>query len=278
MGKIIWLASYPKSGNAWMRTFLYNLTNKSDKPASINQLDKLSFSASSASLYSQFTDKPSGELSYDDFSYLRPKVHRGIAAARAGYNFLKTHSSLGESCGMPTITPDVTAGAIYIVRNPLDVCVSFSNHTGLGIDETIDLMCQENTAFYVTEIQVIEPVSFWSMNVKSWTHLPQPQLMVLRYEDMLDIEGETFNKVAKFLRIDATESKIRKALKFLSFQELRKQEGSQGFKEQGHSAKLFFNRGQKEQYIKVLSGNQIKALVDAHREQMERFDYIPTGY
>jgi hypothetical protein len=278
MGNIVWLASYPKSGNTWMRAFLHNLATKSEKTVSINQLDELSPSAASAILYRPFTAKTAAQLRYEDLAVLRPKAHRAMAERVSGQIFVKTHSFLGESFGVPTITPDVTAGAVYIVRNPLDICLSFSNHTGLSIDETIDLMGQENAASDGKAEQVIEPVRSWSLNVKSWTQSPQSQLCVVRYEDMLDKRIATFTKVAQFLGLDVAASAVRQALRFSSFEELRKQEEAGGFKEQGHHAKPFFNRGQKGQYEEVLSDHQIKALVDAHREQMGRFGYIPSGF
>jgi hypothetical protein len=277
MGKIVWLASYPKSGNTWMRAFLCNLVANPTRPISINELGRFSPHAADADFYSQFSDKSAEELTYDDLAIIRPRVHREIANLRPGRVFVKTHSFLGESCDISTITPDVTAAAIYIVRNPLDVCLSFSRHTGLTIDDSIERIAKENTAgIEMLGTQVLEPIRSWSINVQSWTAVDQPNLLVVRYEDMLDRTFETFQKVAKFLGLGALESTIRTAIQFSSLEELQRQEYAQGFKEaSGHSSK-FFGSGQDGKSESLLTKQQIERLVSDHRQQMECFDYIPN--
>ncbi|MEJ2083836.1 MAG: sulfotransferase, partial [Acidobacteriota bacterium] len=38
MTGIVWLASYPKSGNTWLRAFLMNFLDPGKRPVDINQL------------------------------------------------------------------------------------------------------------------------------------------------------------------------------------------------------------------------------------------------
>ena len=51
MAGIIWLASYPKSGNTWLRAFLHNLLRDPGRPYDINKLTDVTAGESQASWY-----------------------------------------------------------------------------------------------------------------------------------------------------------------------------------------------------------------------------------
>ncbi len=278
MGALIWLASYPKSGNTWMRAFLHNLLRNPPRPMPVNAIDSFTLGDSTANWYYEFTDKTATELTLEDLAALRPKVHRAMMGAHPDSVFVKTHSYMGESCGVPLITMECTAGAIYIVRNPLDVVLSFADHFGVSVDEAIEAMAQEGGLSRPTETSVLEFMNSWSTHVKSWTQAPNPQLHVVRYEDMLDKPIKTFTKVARFLGLRPPRERITKAIRFSSFRELRKQEDHSGFKERSEHAKRFFRAGSKGQWRTALRPEQVRRIVESHREQMQRFGYVPKGY
>ena len=278
MGAIIWLASFPKSGNTWMRAFLHNLLRNPDRPTPINEIDKFSLGESVANWYYQFTDKKAQDLTEPELAELRPKVHRSMMGAHPDSVFVKTHSYLGESCDKPIHTMECTAGAIYVVRNPLDVCPSFANHFGLSIDGAIDAMADTRGVGAPTDTNVTEYITSWSRNVQSWTQIPHPQIKVVRYEDLLDRPQRSFGEVARFLGLDPPKERLKKAIKFSSFKELSSQESKAGFKEKSTHAGKFFNAGKKDQWREKLSEEQVQRIVDTHREQMERFKYVPRGY
>ena len=96
MGALIWLASYPKSGNTWTRAFLHNLLKNPDKPADINQLNQFCLGEDRAELYRQFTDRPLTELTPAEVSAIRPKVHELLTHSFPDSVFVKTHNYLGE--------------------------------------------------------------------------------------------------------------------------------------------------------------------------------------
>ena len=81
MGAIIWLASYPKSGNTWMRAFLHNLLRNPDKPTDINALHEFSMGEDQAQYYNHFDPRPCGEMTPEDIARLRPQVHRLLTEA-----------------------------------------------------------------------------------------------------------------------------------------------------------------------------------------------------
>ena len=278
MGAIIWLASYPKSGNTWLRAFLHNLLRAPARPMNINEIDSFTLGESQAAWYRPLTDRPPGQLSPEELAELRPKAHRAMMQAHPDSVFVKTHSYLGESRGVPLITMDCTAGAIYVVRNPLDVVLSFADHFGLSIDKAMEAMARDNGVSAPTERNVREFISSWSMHVRSWTQGPNPQLLVLRYEDMLDTPLETFGRTARFLGLKPPRARLTRAIRFSSFKTLRRQEDAAGFKERSENSRRFFRAGKKDQWKDKLTPEQVAAIVDCHREQMDRYGYVPQGY
>ena len=278
MGTLIWLASYPKSGNTWMRVFLHNLLRNPPAPMPINEIDRFTLGDAQASWYGQFTEKKPQDLTLEELAALRPKVHRAMMSAHPDSVFVKTHSCLAESRGVPLITMECTAGAIYVLRNPLDVVLSVADHFGVSIDEAIEALEQEGGITTGAGTNVTEFINSWSTNVKSWTQRPHAGLLVVRYEDMLDDAVKTFTKATRFLGLNPPRERIKKAVRFSSFKELRKQEDTSGFKERSEHSKNFFRSGKKNQWRQLLSSDQVRRVVEYHREQMAKFGYVPKGY
>ena len=138
MGNLIWLASYPKSGNTWMRAFLTNLMTNAERPAGINELGAVAIGDSEPGRYERLSGKVASELDAAAVAALRPKVQAQIAAELPSTRFVKIHSAMMQTAGHPSVNMQVTAGAIYIVRNPLDVALSFAHHLGSSVDDVIE--------------------------------------------------------------------------------------------------------------------------------------------
>ncbi|WP_086463837.1 sulfotransferase domain-containing protein [Oceanibaculum nanhaiense] len=278
MGRLIWLASYPKSGNTWMRAFLHNLFRNPPKPAGINELDQFCLSESKPHWYLPYTGgQPTENLSLAEIMAIRPRAQQDMTRAFPDSVFVKTHNFLGESHGHPLVNQAVTAGAIYIVRNPLDVTLSAADHFGLTIDQAVDFMATEGAATLNSASNVPEVLSSWSSHVKSWTQNPHPALLVLRYEDMLENPKDAFSRVVSFLRLPPSPQRLDKALRFSSFKELSKQEKKAGFRERSQNSQSFFRVGRRDQWREVLTRDQIARIVELQGAQMRRFGYIPDG-
>lgn len=277
MGAIIWLASYPKSGNTWTRAFLHNLLMNPKEPADINALNRFCLGEDKAQYYTQFESRPLTELTFKEVMALRPKVHQLLTEAFPDSVFVKTHNFLGEIEGVPLVTMEHTAGAIYIVRNPLDVVISYSHHYGVDIDTAIEQMNNPLMGTPTTEMVVRQVYGTWSMNVQSWTQVPMPSLHVMRYEDMYSQPFQTFATLARFLGLNPPRERLQKAIDNSSFKALQRQERQHGFIERSANSR-FFREGRPGQWRKALSEEQIARIVEAHREQMARFDYIPQGF
>ncbi len=278
MGNIVWLASYPKSGNTWLRAFLLNLITDAEEPVDINKMAALTQGDSQARWYAEFDPRPPAELSAEDLARLRPKVHASIAASSPDSVFVKTHNALVETAGAAMITQSATAGVIYVVRNPLDIALSYADHLGVQMDDIIDLMARRGFESPASATHVPEHHSDWSSHVMSWTGTSHPALHVVRYEDMASKPAPTFGAIARFLGIDPARDRLMRAVRFSSFKVLKAQEKKGGFVERTPVQKSFFRAGKSGAWRKQLSDEQIRRLLATHRVQMERFDYVPKGY
>ena len=278
MGNIVWLSSYPKSGNTWLRAFLLNLITDAEQPVDINKMAALTQGDSQAKWYAEFDDRPPPALSAEDLARLRPKVHARIAESSANSIFVKTHNALVEVAGSAMISRSATAGVIYVVRNPLDVALSYADHLGVQVDDILDLMATRGFETPASASHVPEHHSDWSSHVKSWTQVAHPALQVVRYEDMASRPAVTFAAIARFLGMNPAREAVLRAVRFSSFKVLRAQEKKSGFVERTPAQKSFFRAGKSGSWRTQLTQAQIRRMLGDHREQMQRFDYVPKEY
>lgn len=277
MGNIVWLASYPKSGNTWLRAFLANLIANRPAPVPLAELPNYGRLEAEPELYSSIAGRPSTELDFTELCALRPQVHAAIAAAAAKTVFVKTHSMAGAVDGVPLLTPQVSAGSIYVVRNPLDVAISMSHHFGIDQNAAIDYLNNENSATENSEMFVTEFLGSWSQHVKSWADLESERVLILRYEDLLEKPAKWFGKVARMIGTE-DRARVERAIRHSDFRALAEMEKRDGFVEVPIKGKRFFRAGRSNQWREKLSREQVARVVAAHREQMQRFGYVPGGH
>ena len=277
MSKIIWLASYPKSGNTWMRAFLHNLLRDPNESYDINKITDFSTSDSSIDWYKAQDKREWQEWKPIDVARMRRGAQLAICQTKRDDVFVKTHNASVSFLGYPLVHQDLTAGAIYIVRNPLDVCISLSHHYGTDIDTTINILSDNSIGSKTNDKIVYEVHKSWSIHVDSWTNPPRPGLAVLRYEDMLNNPVKAFGGLAGFLGLKPPRQRLERAIERASFKTLRGQEDEKGFKEKSPFAQKFFREGRAGQWRDKLSQSQIDKVVDQHKEQMQRFGYWPLS-
>jgi hypothetical protein len=277
---IVWIASYPKSGNTWVRIFLHHLMKiGAGLPPDENDLAHLHEStrqeAAQMSLFEKFLGKPVKDADWQEIVEIRPQVQSAIAERANGIVLIKTHNAMGKLLGVPTINLSASAGAIYIVRNPLDIVLSLSPHAGVSIDDAITVMETENFKNKNSERTAFEVWGSWSEHVGGWTGQHQDPVLVLRYEDMLADPIKSFTAILRHLRQNPTSDAIAKAVELSSFERSRALEEKFGFEERTPHADRFFRVGRAGQWREQLSDAQVSRIVAAHEAQMRRFGYLP---
>ncbi|MEO6969194.1 MAG: sulfotransferase domain-containing protein [Rhodanobacteraceae bacterium] len=281
MGNIVWLASYPKSGNTWLRAFLANLIANRADPLPLNELPNYADDEALPDRFSELAGRPSSELTIDEIAALRPQVHTLIAQRAQGTQLVKTHNMSGAFDSHPLHNWQVTAGAIYVVRNPLDVAVSMTHHFGLSIDEAIERLGDGNVATANDSLFVSQILGSWSQHVAGWVDLAErlgPRMVVLRYEDLLEKPVKSFAKAAKLMGISQDKVRIERAVRHAGFQSLATLEKRDGFIEAINEKSRFFRSGRSNQWREAMNREQVARVVRDHREQMKRFRYLPAGY
>lgn len=278
MQGIIWLASYPKSGNTWLRAFLANLFSGEADPVSFDRMSNFIPSEALTAWYEQTYGADFDTSDNEAVSARRATVQSKLAAGKQTPIFLKTHSYLGQEQGHSTINLNITIGAVYIVRNPLDVVVSAAPHFNLTIDQTIELMADTQMTSQAGGKLVFEKPADWSTNVRSWTKKSHPSLLVLKYEDLLQEPKKNFTQLTRFVQLNKSTKEIQRAIDNSSFKSLQSLEQRDGFSERPDHAKSFFRKGETEQWREALSEAQIRKIIDTHHKQMKRFDYIPKDF
>jgi len=276
MGAIVWIASYPKSGNTWIRIFLHNLLRPEEAPHHINRLETLSVGNVGARWFHGLLERPLEDSTHEEVARMRVAAQARVAASVDGLVFVKTHSVFGVDFGYPNVNKEATAGAIYVVRNPLDVAVSLAHYLSIDLDEAITRM---NTRGYRNQNEArlaYEPWGSWSENVQSWTRTAHQALFVMRYEDMLAKTEETFAKLRDYLLVEPIPGVLRSAIEHSDFARLREQEAEHGFGRLP-PGKRFFREGRVGAWREHLTADQIHRIVECHREQMERFGYAPVA-
>jgi hypothetical protein len=276
---IIWLASYPKSGNTWVRSFLFNLiklmTGGDPRSQDINAVSELSIWDVSVKRYQEILGMPPHEAGKAAVATARLRVQEAIADELPGISLVKTHNALVMDRGHPTINTKVTSGAVYIVRNPLDVAISFAHHMGKSVDDAIVRMGTRNLETDLNDKSIHEIYGSWSQNVYSWTRRPNPAMFVMRYEDMKREPEKTFGALARHLLMRPSTVQLEEALELSSFDRLREQEDKGGFTMKPATADRFFRKGQVGEWREVLHPAQVDKIIEDHGKQMQRFGYLP---
>lgn len=278
MAGIWWLASYPKSGNTWLRAFLAYHRHYPKAPESLNDLLGEPMAAYRR-IFDDVTGLSSSEMNPDEIARLRPKVYRQIGTQNQDARYLKIHDANHLVPGGERLIPaSVTHGAIYLLRNPLDVAHSWAHHSGTSIDEAISGMGDEERTLADqrrrTALQLPQLLLSWGAHVRSWVDSPDFPVLILRYEDMLSGPEKEFSKVLRFIGLPEDKKRLQWAIEQSSFDKLRTREREEGFSQTLASGRLFFRSGKMGQWKKLLSHKQIAAIVEGNRDEMARFGYL----
>jgi len=265
--RIIWLASYPKSGNTWIRTFLANYILGN---VGINELRSFSLSDVRADFYLRAAGGRYDNVSFSDWLRHRQNALRLIHDAREGTHFVKTHNRIDSIEGLPLIPPALTAAAIYILRNPFDIAPSYARHIGTDLDTAIATMTARNHVAAAPP-GIYEVLGSWDTHVDSWTGARGLPMVTVRYEDLLADPKRGFAPIFDFLKITPHPRKLKQTIRATSFASLRQQEDAGGFVERPAGMDKFFHSGRAGGWRETLSDAQVAALYRAFEPTLRKW-------
>ncbi len=277
---INWIASYPKSGNTWLRAFL-----DAYYTGEVNLQELLTCPADSkATLYSPGAVYPHPEKLPIDQQHLL----RGVGLFRYWKAweqsespiplYLKTHSVNMMINGVDLIPKPITKKAIYIVRDPRDILPSFAKHMGIDVDTAINWMKNEKRILIGKE-QMAEMISSWGTHVKYWTNDKGLDVKVVRFEDMKADPNYTFEDILLFLDPEHYQKgrdrvKLAKAIELSGIVNLKKLERQTGFNESSPFQKnQFFSGGGRVGWKNKITAKQAGAIKKAFAATMKQHGY-----
>ena len=282
---IIWLASYPKSGNTYVRAFLsaYYFSNNGQFDFSqISNIDQFP--------HEKFFNQKVNN--FDEASKLWVPIQKKINQDKK-IRFFKTHSFLGNYKGNEFTSPETTLGAIYIIRDPRNVFTSIKNHYSLDnekalkmiTDKTRSLMSNNGSHASLTYI------SSWAENYLSWFKNNKFRRLFIKYEDLIGNRYETFRDLIVFTNTlmnnveGVNKLKLQKAIETTNFNVLKKKEMSENFDNSDSSFKnwrkfhsenknLFFNLGPENDWKKILEKEFAEKIETNFEKEMKELKYL----
>ena len=260
---------------------IHEILRGANEPASIASLAAFCPAAAAEVFFERALGRSVVGMSSRQIAKSRPKVQKWYADRRIGLAFLKTHSGRFFENDTPMINQEASAGGLYVVRNPLDVAISYAHHFSCSIDEAIDRINTPGYGLLGGEKLTHEITGSWAENVESWTDTPEERVLVRRYEDFIAEPFKGLGDLARHAGLNPNPLQIALAVKFSSFDRMKAEEASRGFPEhRGFPERpatrgKFFRQGLSGQWRDVLTAAQVDRIVAANAATMERFGYLP---
>lgn len=271
---VVWLASYPKSGNTWTRVFLANYLFGRTEPMPINQVHRLGMGDSIEKAYRMVARGPLDPADFRQTLALRSRVLGAIVGNGAEINFVKTHNGRTRAFGVELVPAELTRSAIYILRNPLDMVLSYARHYALTPAAAAAAIGREDNAIAASSGTVTQFLGSWSAHVRSWARCRDFPVLVLRYEDIEAGPEAAFARILKHIGASADPERIARAAAFSSFGELRRQEDSGGFIERSPSSERFFHSGRSGGWRDTLAADIVAKIRADHAAVMREYGYL----
>jgi hypothetical protein len=274
MGRITWLASYPKSGNTWLRAIVDRIV-RPERPFDVNALGE------TAPAFSGLTERFIADHGIQVPLAAPGEVRRHWAAVQEAICstseqdvFLKTHNVAAKfDCGdFPD--PSLTRSAIYIVRDPRDVAISFAYHYRQPLGMAVAALCTSSAFnFKPQQIGRTELLTSWGQHVASWTASKRFPVLLLRYEDLLANAEAGVRRIAEFLCKQLSAKEVKNVVAATSFEQLRRQEAESGFNEAVRE-KGFFRVGKARQWRELRDQSVFRPLLERFAKPMRRHGYL----
>ncbi len=278
---IIWLASYPKSGNTLLRSILSSYFFSKDGEFKFENLYKISQFPLLNHFLSLGIDINNSKEVFKNFVNAQNIINQ----EKGKIKFFKTHSSLCKVFDYNFTNSQNTLGAIYIVRDPRNVVISLAHHYDLSINEATETMLDKNKFMEKTDKNFNVFIGSWNFSYNSWKNLKQEnKYLLIKYEDLINKKKTALLKVFKFLsslgmKADLDMIKLNKVIKSTEFEKMKIKEQNEIFTEamiekKTGKRKAFFNLGPKNDWRKYLDKENKVKIEKAFSKEMIELGYL----
>ena len=277
---IIWIASYPKSGNTWIRSFLTAYYFCDNGIFDINKLNYIQ-------------DYPNKQFIKDEVK--KGEIHKHWDESQKKIinekkiKFLKTHNSLITAFGNDFTSPKYSLGVIYIIRDPRNVVSSVKNHNDFKTyEKALQFMQNENTVIsdykHLNNHAKTNIINSWRINYQSWLSDNRYRRMMIKYEDLIENPNQTLRDLIIFVNTicrfnnGIDNKKLENAIQSTTFEKLQNLENIGKFSESVYSTKnkkkiKFFHLGPKNNWKDLLNKDLIKKMNTYYKEDLKKFSY-----
>ena len=281
MKKIIWVSSYPKSGNTWMRFLISNYFFNIENEFNFQIADKNILMFPQLSLMKKIVDKKFLKENPFNISRYWIDLQKNVNIEGGNVVFFKNHNALISIEKNDFTNMDLTLGAIYIVRDPRDVVISYAHYKNESYDKIISDLCDDKLFYNINSIDnypYIEILGSWNYHYKSWKYgMPDMPRIIIKYEDLLkDCVGQfnnTIDFLSKILNHKKDNSRVQFSVENSEFSLLKKSEKKFGMKTNDGNG-LFFISGKAGQWKDLLNISQINKIENSCRQGMRELNYL----
>ena len=276
---IIWIASYPKSGNTYIRSFLsaYYFSQKGkfefDQLLNIFQFPGTKFSKKDCF---SFEDAAKNWIYNQNQFFNKEK-----------FVFLKTHNTLKRYKNIEFTTNKETAGAIYIVRDPRNIISSMCHHYSLNLNQAYETLVNNDASLSEKSVNGdcsnFTFLSSWADHYKSWKETKKFKVLIIKYEELRNNKEKIFREIIQFvnnLKLEKdiiNEKKFLNAIKSTNFVNLKNKELNEKFDESVYSndgKKInFFNLGFKNKWQNLLPRDMIDKINNSFKKELLDLNY-----
>jgi hypothetical protein len=279
---IIWLASYPKSGNTWLRSIISSLIYSDDGNFKFEQLKKIQ----------QFPEKKFFNNFVKNFNNFNEIKENWIIAQEKinlenQTKLFKTHQGKYTVGEHSFTNKKNTLATIYVVRDPRSLVKSISNHYSISVDEACKFLLSPEVIgngkkFEEKQSGMYNLLGKWNDHYRSWTR-DKENLLLVKYENLVSDPGIELNKIIEFLKkylnFKTDENKNNTILKTTSFENLKKMENQGLFKENvlnknDDSKVKFFHLGPENKWKNNINDDIIKQIEKNFYNEMKELNYL----